>query len=135
MNPAQLDATAALTRLSELLPEALALRDGDLYMACTRSFERLPERQGTWRKVALTDVGHFHWYAEPLLLVGLLWTTMRHAGADFALYSQGRTFTAQFRPHGSQEDAPSASADSEVLAVARAAVVYLEGRATPRGRV
>lgn len=48
-----------------------------------------------------------------------------YAGADFCLSSHDLTFMAQFKKKGSGSDPVTARADSEVLAVARAAVQYL----------
>lgn len=122
----ELDATAALTRLCGLLPHVLTLHGGACFMADSRSFERLPGRPGTWRKVALLDAGRFHWYVNPLLLVDAVWTALRHQGADHSFASEGQIFRAGFWPIGNAHDLVMATADSEVLAVARAAVAYLE---------
>ena len=123
----ELDATAALTRLCGLLPHVLTLHGGACFMADSRSFERLPGRPGTWRKVALLDAGRFHWFVNPLLLVDAVWMALRHQGADHSFASEGgQAFRAGFWPTAHPHDRVMATADSEVLAVARAAVAYLE---------
>ncbi|RJF74974.1 hypothetical protein D3875_02970 [Deinococcus cavernae] len=127
MTAPELDATTALMRLSELLPEVLAVHAGACFMTDSRSFERLPGRPGTWRKVALLDAGRFHWFVNPLLLVDAVWMALRHQGADHSFASEGgQAFRAGFWPIGNAHDLVMAAADSEVLAVARAAVAYLE---------
>ena len=94
----------------------------------SRSFARLPDRNGTWRKAAHHGPFGLHWTVDPVLVACVIRQALGYAGADFCLSSHGLTFMAQFKPKGSGSDPVTARADSEVLAVARAAVQYLEVR-------
>ena len=60
-----------------------------------------------------------------MLVACVIRQAMGYAGADFCLSSHGLTFMAQFKKKGSGGDPVTATADSEVLATARAALKYL----------